>query len=89
MKAKPNLDAFLNGGAVESVDRRTEPAAEQEAVVEPVKPEPTVQKLFRLRWDSVNALKRGATEASIATGRRVTETEIVEDLIRRHFGLDK
>lgn len=46
------------------------------------KPEPTIQKLFRLRWDVANALKMEAAQASVEQGRRVTETEIVEELIR-------
>lgn len=51
------------------------------------KPEPTVQKLFRLRWDTSNALKTAAAEESAATGRRVTETEIVESMLRKRFKL--
>ncbi len=50
----------------------------------PRKPEPTVQKLFRLRWDVANALKMEAARSSVELGRRVTETQIVEELIRRH-----
>jgi hypothetical protein len=46
------------------------------------KPEPTIQKLFRLRWDVANALKMEAARSSVEQGRRVTETEIVEELIR-------
>lgn len=101
MKAKPDISGFvsskdptefLEGGAGDQANR-TGTQASQTAVVPPdvtppVKPEPTVQKLFRLRWDVANALKLGATEASISTGKRVTETEIVEALICKHFKLD-
>lgn len=55
---------------------------------EVLKPEPTVQKLFRLRWDTANALRLGAATQSTTRGKRVTETEIVETLIRSHFKLD-
>jgi hypothetical protein len=49
------------------------------------KPEPTVAKMFRLRWDVAAALKFGAAEESVSAGRRVTETEIVERLLRKYF----
>jgi hypothetical protein len=48
----------------------------------------TVQKLFRLRWDTANALRMGAAQLSTKQAKRVTETEIVERLIRAHFKLD-
>jgi hypothetical protein len=67
---------FLNGYA----DRQEEP--------KPVrKPEPTVQKIFRLRWDTANALKLHAANQSVASGKRVTETEIVEGLLREFLGM--
>jgi hypothetical protein len=95
MKGKPDLrgfsgpakdpTAFLEGGAADTADRTVSaarPPAQQ------AKPEPTVQKLFRLPWDVAQALKMGAVEQSAIQGRRVTETEIVELLIRENFGLD-
>lgn len=60
------------------------PAPAEELVM----PVATVQKLFRLRWDTVNALRMGAAELSTKQAKRVTETEIVERLIRAHFKLD-
>lgn len=102
MKAKPDIsgfvggkdpNTFLEGGAGDRSNRpsreSTKAPAADAAPVEVVaaKPEPTVQKLFRLRWDVANALKMGATQASIASGKRVTETEIVEALIREKFNI--
>jgi hypothetical protein len=99
MKAKPNIDAFrqpakdptafLESGVADRTEARpalspaAAPVVTSDVLV--TKPEPTVQKLFRLRWDVANALKMGAAQASIATGKRVTETEIVEELIRKKF----
>jgi hypothetical protein len=60
------------------------PAPSEELVM----PVATVQKLFRLRWDTANALRMGAAQLSTKQGKRVTETEIVERLIRAHFKLD-
>ena len=102
MKAKPNIDAFrqpakdptefLESGVADRTETRPAPSHAAARVATPdvvaTKPEPTVQKLFRMRWDVANALKLGATQASIASGKRVTETEIVEQLIRQHYKLD-
>ena len=93
MKTKPDIrafagqkdpTAFLEGGAG---DQATRSSTNKRAVEAPAaaKPEPTVQKLFRLRWDVANALKLAAAQESVTTGKRVTETEIVETLIRHRF----
>jgi hypothetical protein len=96
MKKKPDLSgfsqpakdptAFLEGGAADSANRSLPASA---IGAQQVKPEPTVQKLFRLPWDVAQALKMGAAEQSAAQGKRVTETEIVEALIRDHFHIKK
>lgn len=96
--AKP-LDDFLREGAADQAlqvadHRPAEPAAQPGAAMgraseDEHKPEPQVQKLFRFRWDTVNALRLGAAEESNVQGRRVTETEIVEALIRKRFKLQK
>lgn len=95
MKKKPDVSSFagaqkdptnfLEGGAADRVEKP--PVLQPPA--EPLRPEPTSQKVFRLRWDTVNALKLGAAQQSIASGRRVTEAEIVETLLREHFKLNK
>lgn len=97
MKKKPDISSFVAGkdpsdfleaGAGDRADRpKSLPAAAAAPVSQATPPDPTIQKLFRLRWDTANALKMGATQASIAGGKRVTETEIVEDLVRAHYGL--
>jgi hypothetical protein len=84
---KKPLDEFLREGAADQAAQEAESSAQQGK--EEVKPEPTVQKLFRLRWDTVTALRTGAAEESAAQGRRVTETEIVEALIRKRFKLPR
>lgn len=87
--AKP-LDDFLREGAADQAAAEgSAPAAQFEGADDAGKPEPTVQKLFRLRWDTVSALRTGAAQESAAHGRRVTETEIVETLIRKRFKLPK
>lgn len=53
------------------------------------KTEPVFQKQFRLRLDTINVLKVGAAQESVDSGKRVTETEIVERLIRKYYKLPK
>ena len=96
MKAKPDLTSFrppakdptefLEAGAG---DRAERPSAKPTKPVEAAKPEPTVQKLFRLPWDSAQALKRGALDESESQGVRVTETEIIDAMIRERYRLPK
>lgn len=79
------MDVFITSGAADAAAR-----PEKVPDAPPVyKPEPTVQKLFRLRWDTAQALKTAAQAASIEEGRRVTETEIVEQLLRRQLRLPR
>lgn len=94
MKNKPDLSKIKQPLRRDINDFLDGADSEQEKVAKPTldelvpkKPEPTVQKLFRLRWDVANALKMEAARSSVELGRRVTETEIVEELIRRHCGM--
>lgn len=101
IKAKPDIKSFkkdptefLEGGeadkamAKKPAEVESPPAVEPPVqVIEAFKPEPTVQKLFRLRWDIANALKMGAAQESARTGKRVTETDIVQQLLMKHYSL--
>lgn len=101
IKAKPDIKSFkkdpndfLEGGEADKALPRSAPVAEKAIVedttayvIEAFKPEPTVQKLFRLRWDIANALKLGAAQESAKTGKRVTETDIVQQLLKKHYNL--
>ena len=93
MKVKPNTEQFqlkkdpadfLEGGAANVADRTEKshlPADDFPSPVHKVKVY-REQKVFRLPLDLINGLKREAYEKSIATGSRVTETELVEQWIR-------
>lgn len=92
MRKKPDISsfglakdpsAFLEAGAGDLANT----SAAQTRQAQPTRPEPTVQKLFRLRWETAYALKMNAIRESVESGSRVTETEIVEALLRKHFGL--
>lgn len=101
IKSKPDIKSFskdpndfLEGGEADKALARPAKVIEKAVVeettsyvIEAFKPEPTVQKLFRLRWDIANALKIGAAQESAKTGKRVTETDIVQQLLKKHYSL--
>ncbi|HDT5901210.1 TPA: hypothetical protein QHC20_005203 [Raoultella ornithinolytica] len=97
MRGKPDLTgiatppkdptAFLEGGAGDVADKAHRDASKSAAPAADEPPVPTVQKLFRMRWDIAKALKDAASAESVP-GHRVTETEIVERLLKQHFGID-
>lgn len=100
IKAKPDIKSFkkdpnefLEGGEADKAMKKSAPPIDQAPAENPVamtdafKPEPTVQKLFRLRWDIANALKLGAAQESARTGKRVTETDIVQQLLKKHYSI--
>ena len=97
MRGKPDLTgiatppkdptAFLEGGAGDVADKAHRDASKPAAPAADEPPVPTVQKLFRMRWDIAKALKDAANAESVP-GHRVTETEIVERLLKQHFGID-
>ncbi|EPJ75762.1 hypothetical protein CFII64_28124 [Pseudomonas sp. CFII64] len=101
IKSKPDIKSFnkdpndfLEGGEADKALSKSRSAPERAIVgdattsaIEAFKPEPTVQKLFRLRWDIANALKLGAAQESAKTGKRVTETDIIQQLLKKHYSL--
>lgn len=101
IKSKPDINSFkkdpndfLEGGEADKPLSNLPKVAQKNSVeettayiIEAFKPEPTVQKLFRLRWDIANALKLGAAQESAKTGKRVTETDIVQKLLKKYYNL--
>ena len=101
IKSKPDIKSFnkdpndfLEGGEADKALSKSRSAPEKTAdkeatafAIEAFKPEPTVQKLFRLRWDIANVLKLGAAQESAKTGKRVTETDIIQQLLKKHYNL--
>ncbi|WP_200155325.1 hypothetical protein, partial [Chromatium okenii] len=86
-KLKPDVSAFMKDPNA-FLDGAAETPRTQTVMVEITKPEPTVQKLFRLQWDVASALKLRALQESASSRRRVTETEIVERLLREYCNLE-
>lgn len=89
MKTKPNIDAFLEGGAATERPKRT--AAANAAPKARREPAPTPRTEFRkpmvmqLPIGLINDLKRRALELSVESGRRVTQQQLVEEALRKHL----
>ena len=98
MKKKPDLSSFQRPALAKDpsaflddavADRAEKPADEPGKSAPKEAAQATVQKLFRLRADVASALKMEAAERSVATGKRVTELEIVEQLLCDHFKISR
>ena len=81
IKGKPNVDAFLDGGAAVELP----PAAKKKAAAAPAAPKR--QKLVELPEPVFEALKDRAYEEYKRTGKRVTETQIIIDALSKYLGL--
>jgi len=87
MKAKPDIDAFLEGVAG---DRPELPPKKRKESLNDLMPVlkgkiHREQKVFRLPLDLINDLKRESFERSMKTGIRVTEAELVEQALREYL----
>jgi hypothetical protein len=77
---------FLEGGAADASDRLDLMPAKFAQTLAEAKVH-REQKVFRLPLDLINTLKREAYERSMKTGARVTETELVEQALRRFLAV--
>lgn len=76
MRAKPNIQEFLDGGNV------------SEMLAKPALSQPTkgrINKTLRLSQDVEAALKEQAYMRTKASGQRVTESDIVDEALRKHL----
>lgn len=89
MKGKPDIGAFLDGSSAD-VAEKPKPKAASKVKVAPPPVKAKVykeQKLYRLSSDVTEALREKVYELTKAEGRRVTETEIVEQAIRKYLAI--
>lgn len=81
---------FLESGSADRMEKESfKTSGNDKSVSEVIKAEPVIQKIFRFRLDTINALKVGAAQESVNAGKRITETEIVEKLIRKYYKLSR
>jgi hypothetical protein len=87
MKSKPNIDAFLEGGA--ATDQQPKAATNPDPRSEPaVLVVPTAfrkQMVMQLPVALINDLKRRALEQSVSSGKRVTQQQLVEEALKRYL----
>ena len=74
IKGKPDVADFIAGA---------DEAKDDGIAVTLRAPHPTVQRNFRLRWETAARLKAEATRRSQEEGRRVTENELVEAWLQK------
>jgi hypothetical protein len=94
VKTKPNIDAFLDGGAATERGskraRETEPESKVRSTPEPAptsapRTEFRKQMVMQLPIGLINDLKRRALELSVESGKRVTQQQLVEEALRKHL----
>ena len=88
MKGKPNIDAFLDGGAADAADKAEPKKVAKKSVTKTPQAPARVyreQKIFRLPTDLIDVLKRESYERSMESGTRITETELVEQALKAFF----
>ena len=79
MKKKPSLDEFRSGGG-ESAAGKTDAAAAPAA-----SGSERTNKTIRIRKAFDAKLKEDAYHRSVAEGRRVTESDIIDEALEKHF----
>jgi hypothetical protein len=74
MKGKPDISAFLDGAKKESTATKPRPAGR-------------ITKTIRLAPDLEQALKDVAYERSKAISQRVTESDVIDEALRKYFNM--
>jgi hypothetical protein len=84
MKAKPNIDAFLDGGAAGERPAKVEPKPRERVAEAPAAPpEFRKQVVMQLPIALINDLKQRALDESVSTGKRVTQQQLVEEALKK------
>ena len=81
MKSKPNIDAFLEGGA--ETERRPKTEGIPRVAAATVPTEFRKQMVMQLPIALINDLKRRALEQSVSSGKRVTQQQLVEEALKK------
>ncbi len=74
-------EEFMYGSAGNVQPIKEEPVERRQ----PLRPEPRVQKNFRVRQSIANELMREAMEESIRLGIRVTQDSIIEEMLEERY----
>jgi hypothetical protein len=82
MKSKPNIDAFLEGGAASERQSAAEASRPRARAAEAPPTEFRKQMVMQLPIALINDLKRRALEQSVSSGKRVTQQQLVEEALK-------
>ncbi len=83
MKTKPNIQAFLDGGAASENTKR--PEASDTTNPEAMSGDFRKPMVMQLPVSLINELKRRALELSLSSGKRVTQQQLVEDALKAYL----
>jgi hypothetical protein len=86
MKAKPNIENFLAGGAAAATEQ-AKPAKASAPVA--VIPEQRRTKSIRISPALDMFLKEEAFKRTMATGKRVNESDLIEEALAGYFKIDR
>ena len=86
MKAKPNIENFLAGGAAAATEQPKQTKAPTPAAVIP---EQRRTKSIRIAPALDMFLKEEAFRRTMASGKRVNESDLIEEALATHFKLKK
>ena len=79
MKSKPDIHEFLGGAPSDN------PGAKPGAA--PAAPPPRITKTIRLATDLEKAIKKAAHSRWEETGRKVSESDIVDEALRKYLNV--
>jgi hypothetical protein len=80
MKAKPNIENFLAGGAAAAAEKSANPVPTPAAISESRR-----TKTIRLSPSLDVFLKEEAFRRTMASGKRVNESDLIEEALNGHF----
>lgn len=84
MKSKPDVNAFIRGGAAAAAEA---PATQHPAGTPVSATDDKIAKTIRLSKALDLAVKREAFERTQAEGRRVTESDLIDAALRQYLGI--
>lgn len=88
MKSKPDVSRFNKSSVDQERFLENVGKSPENLSIEKM-PKAYVLKSFRLSWEVVKALKLYVAKKSVETATRVTETEIIENLLRNYLKIKK
>jgi hypothetical protein len=79
VKKKPDIKDFIEGGAAAATEQTAQPTPT------PLADEKRITKTIRIRQDVESRLKDEAYQRSKAKGKRVTESDVIEEALIKYL----